>query len=95
MFWRISYTFWLAHLGVNFIFEYLHEKLQKNKIILENLYCTCWWKTQRLNISWSYLFNLTDAGIKRMIVHEEFDYDTATNDICLLELQESTLIPLS
>jgi hypothetical protein len=28
------------------------------------------------------------AGIKRMIVHENFDYDTATNDICLLELQE-------
>ena len=23
-----------------------------------------------------------------MIVHENFDYDTATNDICLLELQE-------
>jgi hypothetical protein len=30
------------------------------------------------------------AGIKTMIVHEDFDYDTATNDICLLELQGSS-----
>jgi hypothetical protein len=31
--------------------------------------------------------DLLCAGIKTMIVHEDFDYDTATNDICLLELQ--------